>query len=570
MVINLFWMALACGGGDKPADPGTDGATETTDPTDGTTDGTTDTTDAGPSWQDDVVLAEMAPVDLLTRVSLDLRGVRPDEADIARVESDASAVDDLALAYMESERFSERVVQIFSEIYLTRLDAFTLSADAFGMDDVPGFNDAVGQEPLRILAHVAASDLPWTETVTADYTVANALLVDAWELEYTGDGAGEWRPAIYPDSRPASGVLATNGLWWRYSTTASNANRGRANQISRILLCNDYLTREIAFDRNTDLLDEEAINDAIATNPACVNCHNSLDPLAAYLYGFWVYNDQSYLEMSTYHPERERLYDDYLGVSPSFYGEPGDNLTDLGQQIAGDVRFPACVVEQVYGALLDRTVDSGDMNPLTGHREAFLDSGLLLKALMASVIADTRYRAVDSSDPDVDAVDAPTAKMVSPDQLSSQVEALTGFRWTYADYDMLATDQIGLRTLAGGADGRAVIKNAQSPNATLVLVQQRLAEAAASHAVAAEIEQVAGQRALFTEVDFTETDPDALAPQLQRLHLLVLGDRVDLDGEEVAAGLDLWAELHAIDDDPAAAWTGLLTALLRDPDFLFY
>ena len=565
MVINLFWMALACSGGDKPTDPGTDN--ETSEPTEDTTDGTTD---AGPSWQDSVTLAEMAPTDLLTRVSLDLRGVRPDEADLDRVESDAAAVDELALEYMEDPRFQDRVVQIFSEIYLTRSDFFTLGADAFGVDDDPGFNDAVGQEPLRILAHVAANDLPWTETVTADYTVANDLLVEAWGLEYTGEGSGDWRPALYPDSRPASGVMSTNGLWWRYTTTSSNANRGRANQISRILLCNDYLTREIAFDRNTDLLDEEAISDAIANNPACVNCHNSLDPLAAYLYGFWIFNDQSYLELSTYHPERERLYDDYLGVSPSFYGEPGDNLTDLGQQVAGDARFPSCVVEQIYGALLDRDVDNGDMNVLTGHREAFLDSGLQLKTLLASVIGDTRYRAADSADPDVDAVDAPTAKMVSPDQLASQVEALTGFRWTYADYDMLGTDQIGLRTLAGGADGRAVIRNAQSPNATLVLVQQRLAEAAASYAVATEIEQAAGQRLLFTAIDFTETDAAAIAPQIQRLHLLLFGDSVDVDGEEVAAGQDLWAELHAIDADPATAWTGLLTALLRDPDFLFY
>ena len=49
--------------------------------------------------------------------------------------------------------------------------------------------------------------------------------------------------ARYQDGRPAAGVLATNGLWWRYRSTASNANRKRANQASRILLCQDYLVR---------------------------------------------------------------------------------------------------------------------------------------------------------------------------------------------------------------------------------------------------------------------------------------------------------------------------------------
>jgi len=42
------------------------------------------------------------------------------------------------------------------------------------------------------------------------------------------------------------------------------------------------------------------------------------------------------------------------------------------------------------------------------------------------------------------------------------------------------------------------------------------------------------------------------------------------DGEEVEANLALWQELYAINRDADEAWAGLLTALLRDPDFLLY
>jgi hypothetical protein len=580
-VVKLLWLMLACG---APADPATvpDGAGSDGGSDDGGSDdgGSDDGSggedgDAGDGGADPAEeLAEMAPVDLLIRLSLDLRGVRPTAEEIERVEADPAALEALTAAFLDDPRFGERVVALFSEVYLTRSDYFTLSADDFGLDDAPGFNLAVGEEPLRLLAYVAAEDLPWTEIVTADYTVASDLLVDAWPLEYTGEGgeaAGEgWRKARYTDGRPAAGILATNGMWWRYLTTDSNANRGRANQISRILLCNDYLTREIAFDRNTNLLDEEAIADAIANNPACVNCHNSLDPLAAYLYGFWIYNEASYQELSTYHPERERLYQDYLGVSPAFYGDPGDSLGHLGQQIAGDSRFPNCAVEQVYEVLLDRGDELADMDALTGHREVFLDSGLSLKALITSVVSDPRYRAADTADAAAAELGAATRKMADPELLASQVEALTGFRWTYYDYEMMLTDLVGLRTLAGGADGRTVARNAAGPNATLLLVQQRLAEAAASYAVAAEAELAPEQRLLFTEVDLTETSAEALIPQIQRLHLLIFGARVDADGEEVAANLGLWDELYAIEGDPAEAWAGLLTALLRDPDFLLY
>ena len=31
----------------------------------------------------------------------------------------------------------------------------------------------VGEEPLRLMAHVAVNDLPWSDIVTADYTMAD-------------------------------------------------------------------------------------------------------------------------------------------------------------------------------------------------------------------------------------------------------------------------------------------------------------------------------------------------------------------------------------------------------------
>ena len=516
-------------------------------------------------------LAPMSAERLLVRLSLDLRGVRPSTAELERVEADPDAVEALVEAYLADARFAERVVAIFSEIYLTRSDYFYLEADDFGIADYPGFNRAVGEEPLRLLAEVARSDRPWTDIVTADWTAANDLLVRAWPLTFDDPDGADWRVARYTDGRPAAGVLSTNGLWWRYLSTDSNANRGRANQISRILLCNDYLTREIDFDRDLNLLDEQAISDAIRYDPACSNCHNSLDPLAAYLYGFWAYAPDSYLEMSSYHPDREHLYDDYLGVAPSYYGEPGDSLADLGQQIAADPRFPACAVEQVFGAMLDRAVGVDDMDALTGHREAFLDGGLTLRSLFASVVGDARYRAADTDDEAALSAGAATLKIASPDLLASQIENLTGFAWTYAGYDMMGTDQVGLRTLAGGADGASVVRNAANPNATILLVQERLAEAAASYAVAQDLTSPAGERRLFVEADLSAApEGDQAVAQIVHLHWRIFGQRVDDDGEEVAANLDLLADLHAASSDPADAWAGLLSALLRDPDFLLY
>jgi len=100
-----------------------------------------------------------------------------------------------------------------------------------------------------------------------------------------------------------------------------------------------------------------------------------------------------------------------------------------------------------------------------------------------------------------------------------------------------------------------------------------LAEAAAAHVIQTEAPQSPDERALFSEVSFTETpqtNASAMTAQVQRLHKAVLGRAVAPDGEEVEANLALWQELYDATDSPHVAWGGVLIALLRDPDFLMY
>lgn len=402
--------------------------------------------------------------------------------------------------------------------------------------------------------------------MTADWTMADERLGAAWPLDYP-EGATGWRQARYTDGRPSAGVLTTNSMWWRYMSTASNSNRGRANAVSKILLCTDYLSKPIEFDRSVNILDGGALADALQNNPGCVACHYSLDPFAGYFWGFFYYDYASKSETTSYHAEREHMWEDYSGVAPGYYGEPGYTLEDLGRQIADDPRLYSCAVERVYGGLLQRELDVDDTAAILDHLAAFEAGGHTLRALYRSVLAGEAYRAAPGDDPRV----GPT-RQLSPELLASVVEDLTGFRFTYAGYDMLMTDTYGLRTLAGGVDGQFVTAPAQSPTATLVLVQERLAEAAAHHVVQADRADPEHAR-LFTEVGFVETpasDRDAMVRQIQALHLRVFGTRVAADGPEVEANLELWQELYDLGHDPAEAWAGLLAVLLRDPTFLWY
>ncbi len=494
---------------------------------------------------------------LLVRWSLDARGVRPSLADLEKVREDPTLAEGYLDYYLSDPRFGDRVWTSLASVWLTRADQADSAGESYSVEDEAGYLASVGEEPLRVLGYIAANDLPYTTLVTGDWTMVDERLSAWYPTDYSGEG---WRKARWTDHRPAAGVLATNGLWWRYPTTTGNANRGRANALARILLCDDVLQRSVELDANVDLTDDAAIRDAIRENPSCVACHVSLDPLGAYLWGFYVEFTTNPADLAYYHPERERLWETHGGVPPGYYGAPGGDLADLGASIAADPRFPTCAVEQAAEVLLQREMGLGDTDALVAHREAFLAGGLTVRALWRSVMASEEYRTLPTVDPA-----GATWKMVTPDQYVTQLEDLTGFGFESDGNDVFAEDRFGLRSMAGG--GRAVFGAAAvlDPTPTMTLVHQRLAEAAAAHVAAADRADPDGAR-LFEADDFTTTSPDR-----DRLRVLVL--RVlsrDATDEELDALTTAWGALFASEGDAEGAWAGVLAILFRHPDFVLY
>jgi hypothetical protein len=502
-------------------------------------------------------------VALLTRASLDLRGVRPSVDDARAVLADPAAADPLIAGYLQDDRVGDRVRSLFSQVYLTRADEADLADADYALPDEALFLVAAGEEPLRILGEITRADLPYTDLVRGGWTMADEVLAERFPVDYPA-GATGWQRVAYNDGRPTAGILSSSGMWWRYMTTTGNANRGRANAISRILLCHDYLDQTIAVDPTLDLLDEDAVNDALHDAPGCVACHATLDPIGAYLWGFYVEFAQDPTDLAWYHPDREGLWATYgARVAPAWYGEPGEDIEDLGRQIAGDPRFVSCAVERTRALLLQRPATLEETDTLTAHREAFLRGGLKMRALIGSILQDPAYRRTDA--------DAPS-KLVSADQYASQVEALTGYRFTTGGRDVLDYDLYSLRSLAGGGRGAYGTSGSAEATPTMSAVYGRIAEAAGAAVVASDRAAPDAAR-LFAAIDFTETPErgrEAMVAQLQTLYLAILGQDIAADGPEVAEALALWTDLFAAQGDAGAAWAGVVSALLLHPDFLVY
>lgn len=512
---------------------------------------------------------ELSAPRLLRRISLDLRGIVPSVEELDSVEADAAGVATLRDAWLDDPALEDRLVSFLAERWETRVDAFDATPYDFGLDkaDDYAFHKSIGEEPLRLAASVIVRDRPWTEIVTADYTYSNELLASIWPIDYPPGKQG-WQESRYTDARPAAGVLATNGLWWRYTTNRFNNNRTRAAAIFRLLLCSDFLARPVSFSASAALQNGASSEEALRTDPYCIACHVSIEPVAASFFGFWWQAQYSAIEMSTYHAEREPLGPLTLEVEPAWFGDPVYGLADLGAHVADDPRFHRCAAESMAAALWRREVDLADFDRIDQFREAYEADGYSMKTMLRAITDDPVYRAgALTADADANAVarELPT-RLLSADQLTSAALNLSGFHWENQGYEQLGNDVFGYRVLAGGVNGQNVTHPQQEPGVTWALVVERLAQATADAAVRHDLD-VAEGRLLFRHVDASSVPGDAaFDAELRDLTWRLLATRAT--EADIAAETELWSSVYAEAAVAAEAWTAVVTALLRDPAYV--
>lgn len=516
----------------------------------------------------------LTPRQQLIRLSVDMRGVHPSEAELKAYQEnqDFEAWVD---KWIDDPRFTNRLLEVFNQRYLTRTGNSYFSAEEAGIvEEVDGdvLGDQVSEEPLALLRYVIDNELPYSHVVTADHTMATPLLSRFWDTDYPQGETG-WQPVRYNDNRPHAGILTMSTTWQRYPSMGGNANRHRANAVSKMFLCEDYLSRPIVLNRAAvDQLVEDP-ESAINNNQGCQSCHASLDPLSANFFGFFNYDDDLGIEQTVYRPENEQEWIAYAGKPPGFYGRPTANLTEFGHELAMDRRFADCAVTTVFDGLTQRDSDENDWDELQKHTTVFLDADMNVKDLARSVLLDRSYRARGHADPAIDGRIS-GVKTASPAQLASIIEDLTGYRWTFDGRDGLTTNDLGLPVLAGGIDSEFVVVPTRDPSVGTAFVHERLAEAAAWHVVSHDLdperEEDARLLAFVTVEDTPDANAKAFEAQIRDLYLKVTGRPLADDATEPADLIALWKYVHSVEASSEAAWAAVVSAVLRDPTVLFY
>lgn len=494
------------------------------------------------------------------------------------------------------------------------------------------YRKALLGEPMKLIEHIVRNDRPFSEIVTADYIMVTpytargyGIFDDIRSQFENPDDPFEYIPvklkALKGRSKvsdqesatgfyPHAGMLSMFHYLRRYPTTETNRNRLRARMYFLHFLGVDAL--ELA----ARVSDAAAVSAKypIPTMQAseCVVCHKTIDPVAGLFQDYYSFD-------GVYGRRKGGWYEDMFAAG--FEGEKLEPeqrwraLQWLGERTAKDPRFAVAMVEHVYYILTGRRVllppkDLDD--PLyVARRRAYQEQRRQTEAIAARFarssfniknafkdwIVSDFYRAdgvaTALSHPGrrAELDDVGIVRMLAPEQVERKVNAVFGQRWNKLQ------DQLAV--LYGGIDSKEVTERAADPSGAMGAIQRILANDVACKHVLRDFALKASERRLFPGIEPNvlpgSADADAaIRRAIVHLHELVLGDSAAVDSAEVSRTFDLFAGIIAdaraqgkfekveayacraqVPDAPAdpdytiRAWRGVLTYLLRRPEFLY-
>jgi hypothetical protein len=545
----------------------------------------------------------------LRKATFLLAGRLPTAEEIAAVDGKGiAALDPVLDVVMHEEAFYGRLVEVYNDLmhtdaYLQGDDAVdTVDAERFPMvrwfdalpeDDIGAArnatNDAIAREPLQLIDWVARHDLPFSDILTANYTLVNPWSARSYGLPMDmfvdPTNPGEWVPTTF-EGFPHTGLLTTSVFLNRYPTPATNRNRARSRVLYRFFLATDVLRLAVR------PIDSTSVDDFNPTlyDPNCTVCHDNVDPIAGIF--------QGWDETGRYRPPAEGWFAD---MRPPGYGdvqvpfEEGPRaLQWLMPQLVADRKFALSVVYTMYTGLtgqepLGEPIDADAPDYLQRIRayeaqdaafsdiaDAFVQSGMEVRVAIRELVKTPWFRAVDSDVPLSDTrsselLDMGSAHLLTPEQLHRRIIATTSVAWQRDGSNLLLSTSF-FKYFYGGIDSASVTVRLTEMNGVMANVAERMANEVACLATALDFSRAPADRLLvpLVEIDDLPGTPEgdvAIRANAVHLHEQLLGESLDDDDPEIDRTVKLFESV--LDDgrtrliDPTAPLATALPAMCQ-------
>ena len=591
---------------------------------------------------DDVVLLDA--LGTYRKASMQLAGRMPTPAEIDTILEDGdSALPGLVDALLEEDAFYDRLKEMMNDILLVRkyLEFPSSSITRLGVKDYPftyfacpdpecywtqakadraKIGAAIANEALDLIGYIVKNDRPFSEILTAPYTVVNPYSAKVYRTGTQFDDATDEREfheatvqvyrtcytgtqePCYPDNlmqMPHSGILTTPMFLNRHMTTPTNRNRGRIRLLLDTFLATDIMEFS---DRPIDPLQAGAYENPVMEDPGCVVCHRVIDPMAG-AFMRW----QEFDQQGEYYPD-QRWYTDVFAPG---YGdevmpvEEYPNATRwMAERIVADPRFPTAISRLMFKAITGQTAlrfpgdaEAGDFEQslvawetqngvIRELTQSFEANGMQLKPLIREVVLSPYFRAQNTaSEPSeqraAELGNVGTARLIIPEVLGRKIEAVTGLPWPGYGGGSKISNEYNL--LYGGIDSIQVTERLTSPNAVMTGLIWRMANDMSCELVSREFLLDPERRRLVPHVALDTIPVDAsgdpipeaealIKQNIQHMHAHVLGEALTTpDHPEVLRTYQLFLETllagrQAIADgseSPTLHWRCQAT---RDPD----
>ncbi len=392
----------------------------------------------------------------------------------------------------------------------------------------------VAEAPLELIAHVVQNNLPYTEVITAPYTMVGEKTAEIYKTGLT-PAAGTFVPAVNrgqhistgPRAQPKydwtasqeiaiphAGVLSEPAFLQQYPTTATNRNRARSRWTYQHFLGVDI---ENSAARTIDSAALSDNDNPTLNNSACTVCHTRLDPLAGAF--------QHFGERGTFHDQprgtnalddsyrRSKLYkagDTWYrdmrlpGFEQALTPDPLNSLHQAAELIAQDPRFatgtvkfwwPALFGESLLDDNLSSTQYDAKLTALNHFADFFTANNFALKPLLVEMLMSDWFR---GKAPAAEATESPAIytggkRLLTPEELYNKTFDLTGV----ADTNLLK----GFKLSFGGIDSVSATKRQRDLSHIMLRVVERHALSKSCTIVATEFNKPKEERKLFNLVE---------------------------------------------------------------------
>ncbi len=560
----------------------------------------------------------------LRKATLSLAGRLPTEEELA------GDIDTVLESVMSEDAFYDRLTESFNDLLLT--DQYLPGDNAIDLLDEDVFpnaryyedigdddarraerdraNDAVAREPLALFRHVVENNRPFTEVITADYTMVNPFSARVYgimdQVTFQDDSdPNEWVEATIP-GQPHAGVLTTVTFLNRYPTTDTNRNRHRSAIFYRYFLATDVL--KLA-DRPIDPTQADLSQNPTLFNEQCTVCHGVVDPIAGAF--------QNWDDDGQYNPMEDGWYTDML--PPGMEGqnmsseEWGNSLAWLANKAATDNRFVESAIEHAYKILtgespLTLPTDATRPDYEAAFRayevqyqyfkqlgEKFVAADYDFKALIKEIVKSPYYRAYNarsvSPKRQAELAEIGTARLLTPEMLHRKIIATTGTSWRANNRDVLM-DTREFKLLYGGIDSISITSRMKALNPLAASIARRMSNEVSCQATATDFARPMGERVMFPNVtmdDTPDTNDAAVRANIKHLHWQLLGEKLEDNDPELQRAYDLFRDVwqdgnnndygdlpgacraDGVDSDPnytVRAWMAVVSYMLSSYKFL--